>query len=286
VRGSVSVQNMKAAAIAELVTSARDLAVLPPSAAKLLQLSQNPRAEMKEIAGVVKSDPALAGKVLSVVNTPIYASRMGGAVTSIEKALSRIGLETLRGILIQTSLAGRVLKVRGMENVVRELTRHNVFAAAATRALARATNLDGELGFTIGLLHDVGKVVAIGAYASAPDQVKRNIAIDVRGLAPILKATHEEIGAHVAKTWSLAEIIQTSIGCHHTIGARHRLLQYPVLTKMGDLIAHHLNPAPDEPKIDLVEHPEMETLGFGPAAIRQLLENTKLEGNALASALS
>lgn len=283
---SPSVTTMKSMVIAELKKYAQQLAVLPPSATRLLQLAQNPRTELSQIAAVVKTDPSLAGKILSVVNSPSYAGRVSGPISSIERAISRVGLETLKGVVIQTSMTARVLRIRGLEAMVRRMTRHTVFAAAATRALARSIGLDAELGFTIGLLHDVGKVVVLEAYARAPEDLKRDIAVEAQGLAPILVLTHEEVGAHVAKTWSLSDMVVESIGHHHTMADRHRAMVFPLLACAGNMIAHQLEPDPDRENVDVRETPEVYQLGVDRRAIEGILKSVGQEAAALLSALA
>lgn len=285
-QGSAAVRQLKASAMTQLVKSSRELAVLPPAATKLLQLSQDPRTDLRQIAGVARTDPGLTGKILSVANSPIYATRFSTAVTSIEKALGRIGLEAMKAIVIQTSVSGRVLRLPGMEAAIRAISRHAVFTATTARAIARIIGLDPEQAFTVGLLHDVGKIVGYEAYARASTKDKQGISLDVRGLAPVLQLVHEEIGAHVAKSWTLPEVVQEAIGHHHTLGARHVALQLPLLTRVADLIAHQLDPDAEREAVEVREQPEVYQLGLDPGAVEKVLASVPVEASGLASALA
>jgi len=77
----------------------------PPSAVQQL-LSQEfiDNASSPELAKVVMSEPAVAGKVIATVNSPLYKLR--NPVSSIGQAITFLGMNQVRGICIQRLLTG------------------------------------------------------------------------------------------------------------------------------------------------------------------------------------
>jgi putative nucleotidyltransferase with HDIG domain len=276
-----SPDSLTAAGIVTLVECGHNLDLLPPSATRLLQLAQNANAALPLIASVAKTDPGLAARVLAVANSATYAGRLSGRIVSIQKALSRVGLEVLKGIVIQRAMSAPVLRVPGVDHVIGEVTKHSVIVAVATRSLARALGLDGELGFTIGLLHDVGKIVGLQAYARSDERVKNSIVQDPRGLVPLLDATHEELGRHAAKGWCLPDLAVQSIGHHHTMGPRHFSLQFPLITRAADLIAHQLAADSHRDDPDVREIPEIAQIGLNAPILEQVIKSTPAEAAEL-----
>lgn len=77
----------------------------PPSAVQQL-LSQEfiDKASSPELSKVVMSEPAVAGKVIATVNSPLYKLR--SPVSSIGQAITFLGMNQVRGICIQRLLTG------------------------------------------------------------------------------------------------------------------------------------------------------------------------------------
>jgi putative nucleotidyltransferase with HDIG domain len=97
---------------------------------------------------------------------------------------------------------------------------HSVGCAHVAEALARKTQCeDPAKAYTAGLLHDIGKVVLDQFVASARPLFYREIMDteeDILSIeAHVLKVKHTDVGALLARQWSLPEPLTQVIQHHH-----------------------------------------------------------------------
>src|SRR5262245_65748482 len=80
----------------------RNLATLPEIAAKILKITEDPAAGIREISDVVTRAPELCTRILKVVNSAFYG--VPGHVDSVQQAVALIGLGSVKNIAIAASL--------------------------------------------------------------------------------------------------------------------------------------------------------------------------------------
>lgn len=229
---------------AELMRVVERIPLLSPSAALLLQLSARANHEMKEIIDVVRFDSALTVHVLRVVNSAAFGLRQ--PIEFIDRAVAYLGERMVVGIALNDS-AGMVFdkKLDGYEGQRGDLWRHDLRAAIASREVARhaKNEINPDLAFTGGILHDIGKsVISDFLRGSAPEALER---IETQMAADYLAAEremigidHTEAGLALAERWNLPEALQMVIVHHHRpqqTPEEYRTLVYSV--HLGDTIA-------------------------------------------------
>jgi HD-like signal output (HDOD) protein len=183
--------------------------MLPQVALDVLQLSQRPDVGFEEVVALLGRDAVLAGRVLSIAQSSAYASR--SPVTTLQQAAVRLGLEAMRGVVLEAALHLKVFRVPGYEPAMERLARHSAAVAHVTRAVCRRTSVEGGYAFLCGLLHDVG--FAASLLALAEDPTWRRAAFD--DLAPVLDEVHEEASGLKARLWRLPPAIERVVATHH-----------------------------------------------------------------------
>ncbi|HET6586049.1 MAG TPA: HDOD domain-containing protein, partial [Nannocystaceae bacterium] len=163
--------------------------------------------QFREVDKVVRTDPVLAARVLSVANSPLF--RPPGPITSLRVALLRLGWNNLRSILLQAIAEAHVFP-RGPRREIASARLHAVAVAHLHRQLAQSLGLDGEHAFACGLLHDLGRpmLYAVLSAKEAPvvDRERRNEIVD---------RLHCHVGDRVAKRWCLPDVVARSCRHHH-----------------------------------------------------------------------
>lgn len=208
--------------------------VLPGVALQIVELAQRPNVGFDEVVGVLEKDPLLAGRVLSVSSSAIHAGM--AKVVSLKQAAVRIGLKTLRDLVLEAAMNLRVFRVPGYEEPMERLRRHSSVVAQLARVVCKRTVVDAEHAFICGLLHDVG--FAAGVLALVEDR-RAGPPIAFEYLAPAVISVHEEAAAQVTRLWKLPEEIQWVVGAHHQVGPRaHPLV--PVLV-IAEQLAYELD---------------------------------------------
>jgi putative nucleotidyltransferase with HDIG domain len=185
--------------------------MLPGVAMEIMQLAQQPSVQFEEVVAVLEKDPVLAARVLSISQSAFYAPR--SPIRSLTQAAVRLGLKTLRDLVLEASLHLRVFRVPGYEKPMERLARHSTATAHVVRLVCRRSMVDAEYAFLCGLLHDVGFSACLLALAEDPHW--RQVPFD--DLAPVLDEVHEEASGVLARQWKLSEQIQQVVGSHHSV---------------------------------------------------------------------
>lgn len=186
--------------------------MLPQAATELLSLSSRADVEVDAVVKLLERDTLLAGRVLTLCNSPVYAS--SAPVRSLKPAVVRLGLKQLRNVVLEASLSYRVFKTTGYSQAVDRVRVHSTATAHVARAITRFTSFDPEYAFLCGLLHDVGYSAALVALGDAPRGQKLRPVVD---LWPALAALHETVGGSVATLWKLPAEIAMVVKVHHAM---------------------------------------------------------------------
>jgi putative nucleotidyltransferase with HDIG domain len=186
---------------------------MPVAARECISMLNDPAQSMHKIAAAIGRDPIIAPQVLRRAKSALLERH--GKVRTIEQAVSRIGARQLRALLVDLS-AHRLFESRNpaIRKATRNLWEHSVAVGVLSRALARRRrDVDPEVAYLAGLLHDVGKPVA----ASLLLEVERTA--DVAPGAWLASSAwlgavnecHREVGVALARSWDLPEEIMLAI---------------------------------------------------------------------------
>jgi len=83
------------------------------------------------------------------------------------------------------------------------------------RQLGPIFSVDPEGAYTLGLLHDVGKLVLFDRVAALRRKVRREVTFPARFISRALRELHEALGGLAALEWGLDESSGLVIGTHH-----------------------------------------------------------------------
>jgi len=188
------------------------LPTIPTVLRKLLEMCENPRVSLAEIATVVSQDPVLAAKILKVVNSPIYG--FPGRISSLTQALLLLGLNVARGLLLGVS----VLEI--MRKSIVGLWEHSVGCAIVCGIIGKKKGLkDPEEVSVAGLLHDIGKVFLSlqfpDVYKQSMDEAGTRCMFITEAEREFFGATHGEVAAWIGKKWNFPRSLVEEIAYHH-----------------------------------------------------------------------
>jgi len=204
----------------EIVKSSRNLPTLPIVAMKVVSLAQNPDVTTKELADTISSDPALAAKILRIVNSPYYG--FASQVSTLTRAVALLGLVPLKFLILSFTLV-RDLPSKHRENVSFDYIvywRSSLTVAVAARLLAKKVGFrQAEEAFLAGLLQDIGVLVMTTCLPRAYEkvlQIRKKYEIPLADAEQRSLATdHTEIGGKLVESWGLPEVLSKPIRFHH-----------------------------------------------------------------------
>ncbi|MFZ6775605.1 HDOD domain-containing protein [Undibacterium sp. Ji83W] len=208
---------MNPISLAQIIDSVKDLPTLPAIVMELLNNIDNEELDMHELAQKVSHDMALTAKTLRYANSPYYATMI--KVTTVQQAISLLGLSTVRQIIMTAALTGCFPEnnCRGFDH--KEFWRHSNAVAIAARILARRLKLNTDVAFTAGLLHDIGALVLATCYTEAYETVlaqRQGLqTTQYEAEKQILGIDHAMVGETLATQWNFSEVMIKAISGHH-----------------------------------------------------------------------
>ena len=141
-----------------LVAGMVDLVPLPQAYVRIRQAVEDPDSDLREIAEIVNSDPALAARLLRLVNSAYVG--LVAPVETIDHAVRVLGMHQIHDMALATSAVGSLSQLRGELFNLFEFWQTSVLCAAGARELASRQMLPNpERMFIAGLLHNVGNLV-------------------------------------------------------------------------------------------------------------------------------
>src|SRR3954471_16867324 len=112
-----------------------------------------------ELAQLIQRDMALAGQVMRVANSAVYARR--NPVVTLPQAIAWLGIREVRNIAFAVALKGQVFASAFFRGEVNDLWRESVITALFAQEIARLKRRNVESAYLCGLLHRVGMAVIL-----------------------------------------------------------------------------------------------------------------------------
>ncbi|MEL6179522.1 MAG: HDOD domain-containing protein [Myxococcota bacterium] len=182
--------------------------MLPDIAMRLVSLTQDPDATIKGFTDLLSTDPVLTAQVMRIARSPLYAT--GVEIGSLRTALVRLGMITVRNIVLAASLNSRIFRNPNYTEAMESLQRHCMATAVAARLVSRYTGLFEEHAFLGGLMHDIG----IAAVIAVLDDVSAiQLSPDVE--AELIFEVHQELGGVLLQHWGLPLALERIVANHH-----------------------------------------------------------------------
>lgn len=255
-----------------LGTGAIALPLLPQVANQVLALTSQPTVDALQLSNLIHRDPALAGQVLRIANSPAYMPSM--PIVSLQQAVARLGMEAVTEIVLAASLQSGTFKVPGYEAELKRLWRHAVASGVFAKEIARLLRSNVESAFLCGLLHAVGKPALLQVISDA--QRSRAAAAGHRHvsgeeLAALLNEFHRGVGMRIAATWGLPQPVLNAISWYADFEAATAGRREAAVSLLADLFATDLgDPAPTF-EAALRRHAVIAELNLYPDDVAQLL---------------
>ncbi len=266
----------------ELIGKVKNLPPVPQTALKLVGLLDQPSVSNDEVVALLRCDNVLTAKLLRACNSPYFG--LAEPVSSVDQAVFILGHQQILHIVLTISFgSAMVVSLPGYAGEANELWRHSLITATAGEIIAdQFTNLNVEppVAFTVGLLHDIGKLVL--NQALTPDLQKEirtradreNLSRYEAELA-VLGTNHAEVGGCLLQTWHLPEAVVEAAAHHHqpVLKPRPRL---SAVTFLADRIAHQADSKPGQAKEGgLVSDEFLKVLPATPDEIADLITTVR-----------
>lgn len=236
--------------------SDRDLPPLKPMVVRLWQMLNAPNTRLQEIAEAMSTEPVLCTRIMAIANSPMY--RGVDPITSAQKALIRLGLNEVKGIVYYLTLSDSVRKnVFPPSFSIRRFWTHSLSTALLCQKLGEyyphlfpMTQEERDSAYLAGLLHDIGYVVMASMMPQEFTALTRTWeAADCPPLEAeerLFGIAHPILSAKALKLWKFPKNVQLAVYAHHRAIADDNPPADIMLVKLADYLAteagYHFNP--------------------------------------------
>ena len=203
-------------ALAKKIDACPGLPTLPTVALEVLELVKSGDGDMSRLAHVVEKDPALAGRVLKMVNSSFYGRSQ--KVTTVQQALVMLGLQSVRTLVLGFTLVDG-LKNNSAAGFDHKLYwRRSFYTACAAKFLAQQQKMmQAEELFICGLLADIGMLALDACVGDEFGKVCGSVTSHADLAAAETRAFgghHGEVGGYIADKWKLPPVLAEPIRWH------------------------------------------------------------------------
>jgi HD-like signal output (HDOD) protein len=165
----------------------------------------NKGASMGTIAELLRQDAAITSKLIAVSNSPVYRGISNNK--TLEQAMGRLGLNTTKQYVevIQNRTLYMSMQKAYVE-IIEKLWEHALSCAYACQITAQRLHLTlTEDAFTLGLLHDLGRLVILQTVGKLQENKKLGENIDESEVFATMDSYHGKFGASLLKLWKFSE---------------------------------------------------------------------------------
>jgi HD-like signal output (HDOD) protein len=202
--------------IRRVVGSMDRLPSLPETYWELTRIADDPDKGIADVAKVVETDPAMSVKVLQLVNSAYFG--LAQRTESISKAVSYLGIENLKGLLVAAHVFGaEAPRVEGVS--LDQMRDEAVLTANLARQIVRDPRY-ADSAFAAGIVHDIGKLVLGSDPSKRYAEVLRHARESGQRTCVVEKAelgvTHGVAGAYLLGVWGVPFVLAETVAYHDT----------------------------------------------------------------------
>ena len=192
-----------------------NLLSMPQSLYQILNAVDREDFSPQKLAELIKLDPVLTARILSMANSTFY--QRFARTNTVSQAVAVLGVSTVKCLALSTTVLKPELIEKNSGLNPKEFFTYVLLNAATAECLARELSHKApEEMFVIGLLNDIGLIFLVHHYSA---EYRRVLSLKgkVNSLRvaeiEILGIDHHEISHLLAKKWHLPEEMANSIGC-------------------------------------------------------------------------
>ena len=152
---------MTRSAIQEHLDNCTELKGMSPTVAQILKMTQSSQCSIDDVARAIKQDHAVSLQILKLANSSAYTR--GEPLDTVQKAVMRIGLTQIRQAVLNLSVVNQ-FSSESQNSLLNtpQFWEHSIATGLITAKITNALSekdSDSDTAFTMGLLHDVGRII-------------------------------------------------------------------------------------------------------------------------------
>ncbi|BCS89817.1 response regulator [Pseudodesulfovibrio sediminis] len=203
-----------------VITEIEALPVIPQVFKDIEDEMRKPEPSIEVIAEFVSKDVGLVAKILKLINSPYFG--LTAHVDSVQKAITMLGLNTLKSLVISTYLFMLYDEKLFPDFSLAKLWEHSFRVSHIAQMLAECDGASRDVASQCriaGMLHDIGKLILVFSfpdkYAEIFERVQTNGGPLYAVEMDVLGTTHAETGAYLLGLWGISNSVVHAISHHN-----------------------------------------------------------------------
>lgn len=190
---------------------------LPPLNAianQVLAAAASPDVSFRELAAVMECDPAFAADALLIVNSSLFG--FPSRIQVLRHALAVLGIDRIKALAVTVAMRSFMGK---SSPLIRQCWQHSAACAMIARLVSPIFGITGDAAYTLGLLHDIGRLGLLKSYPEeyalvlgAQFEDAEHVLAAERG---VLRVDHGSAGAWLVTNWSFPPAFAQICEHHH-----------------------------------------------------------------------
>ncbi len=271
--------------ILQRIKNCKTLPAIPALPLQVLQMCRDDQASAQKIGDVISKDPSFVAKLLNVANSSFY----GGSrhkVTTVTHAVTLLGMNSISTLAFCFSLYRDLRKKGGGAFDHTHFWHRSILASLAAKLLAKRVGVVNEEEiFLAGLLQDLGILVMSEAFGNEYGILYQKANQDHHALESLeqgrWKTDHCEIGAWLAETWELPEVLREAVrGSHNPFlatsedeASKLMIMSVALSGRLADMWCHPQTEVAIQTAIELSD----ELVNVDPDGVLELAKQTAEE---------
>lgn len=255
----------------------------PAVVLRVLDIVSQDNPDFALLVREISSDATLSAQVLRLANSARFG--FASQISTVQHAVVALGSAEVQSLVVSVAVANysrAALRTRALQ----QCWRHTIASAVLCREVARAAGKPADQAYSLGLLHDIGRLGLLVAWPREYDRILQQADRDSMSLLELekrlFKMDHCEVGRTLVEQWKLPAEFQLVAGRHHDPPAGQKELDSlriayfgcQIADALGYWVAKPLRPRPLEDILS--EMPEQVRASFpsDPAALKELVEKS------------
>lgn len=201
---------------AKVLDEIENLPPLPKSLHKIIDLCNDPEANIHTLSVEIEKDPALSADLLKLSNSTYFITR--NKVSTIQNAIKIVGLKNLKNLLYVSGVT-KIMSSRYEK--AQEIWDHSGKCSIYARLIANefSHHKIADIAATAGLLHDIGKLVLLSIDKNITKRVEflkdkeKNNSVLLEEYS--MGISHPDIGAQLLTKWGFPVELIEVVQFHH-----------------------------------------------------------------------
>ncbi len=190
--------------IAQLFDKSGSLPAMPEVARRLLASFNEEDADLRPIISGLRSDPALAAKVLRLANSARYG--LTRRIESVDSAVALLGVDALRTLVVSACLVNAFPRIPHLDRV--SFWEHSLANGGYARWLAKPLGYEREVAYLAGFTVRIGQLLMAQAAPTDMAAVEKRLSTPGERWArefELTGITHAAATAELASRWGFPE---------------------------------------------------------------------------------